>query len=70
MERSIYIFEDILDSDDLEALRDRFERCDEIDAFNAFNDKMCAYGFAWVMHDTRRNFRNNILIVLYVRDPE
>ena len=45
LKRSMYSFEDILDSDDLEALRDRFERCDEIDACNAFTDKMCAYDF-------------------------
>ena len=63
-------FEDVLDRDDLEALRDRFERCDEMDAFNSFSDKMCAYDFDWAMHDTRRNFRNNILIVFYVRNSE
>ena len=66
----MYSFEDILDSDDLEALRDRFERCDETDAFNVFTDKMCAYDFAWAMHDTRRNFCNNILIVFSERNSE
>ena len=70
LKRSMYSCEDVLDRDDLEVLRDRFERCDEMDAFNWFSDKMCAYDFAWAMHNMRRNFRNNTLIVLYVRDSE
>ena len=60
-------FEDVLDRDDLEALRDRFERCDELNAYNSFCDKMCTSDFAWAMHDTRSNFRHEIFIVLYVR---
>ena len=63
-------FEDVLDRDDLEALRDRFERCDEMDAFNSFSDKMSAYDFVSAMHDTRRSFRNSILIVFSERNSE
>ena len=49
----MYSFQDVLDCSDLEALRDRFERCDELDAYSVFCDKMCACDFAWSMHDTR-----------------
>ena len=66
----MYSFEDVLDCDDLEALRDRFEQCEELNAYNTFCDKMCPYDFAWAMHDTRSNFRHKIFIVLYVRDSK
>ena len=48
-----YIVFKTSDHSDLEALRDRFERCDELDAYSVFCDKMCACDFAWSMHDTR-----------------
>ena len=64
LKRSMYSFQDVLNGSDLEALRDRFERCDELAAYESFCDKMCPYDFAWAMHDTRSNFRHKIFIVI------
>ena len=60
-----YSFEDLLDCDDLEALRDRFERCDELDAYETFCDKMCPHNFAWAMYDTRRNLLHEVSILSF-----
>ena len=48
----MYSFEDLLDTSVLEALRDRFERFEEMETYNTFCDKMCPYDFAWAIHDT------------------
>ena len=41
LKRSMYSFEGVLNCDDLEALRDRFEQCEALNAYNTFCDK-CA----------------------------
>ena len=53
LKRSRYSVTDILDEADLEASQDRFEKADEIEAYNSFCEKMDPAELACAIQDIR-----------------
>ena len=53
LKRLRHSISDILDEADLQALKDRFEKASEIEAYNAFCEKMDPTEFAYAIQDIR-----------------